>query len=316
MKNFLKTIVVLLGILFVLNLVLDFVFSQFLGRSQNLIYKSWYAIIHNTIDADLLVMGSSRAWVQYDPHIMDSMLSVNSYNLGLNGSNVKRQIVKYEVYKHYQRKKTSCLLVNFDFFGNWSQDKGFEREQYFPYFTNIYMRRLIRQKRQEYFSIGELYVPMYRYYNQGMLTLMETLSGNHDKYKKGCWYKGYYWGNPTEWDGSKLAKIDTVWFKPNQDVVDEFDAFLSEVQKDSIQVIFVCSPIYAEVKERTINLHEYYNFRSHFSKKYNISVLDYSGDAICNDTAFFYNATHLNKTGAELFTTKLCHDLDSLGLLK
>ena len=34
----------------------------------------------------------------------------------------------------------------------------------------------------------------------------------------------------------------------------------------------------------------------------------------CN--ADFWNATHLNKTGAELFTTKLAHDIDSIGWLK
>lgn len=313
MKRFLKTIVVVLGILFVLNVVLDIGFSKSLGRSQNLKYKSWHAIIHDTIDADLLVMGSSRAWVQYDPHIMDSMLRANSYNLGLNGSHVKRQIVKYEVYRHYQRKKPSCLLVNFDFFGNWMQDEGFEREQYFPYFTNIYIRRLIRLKQQENFSIGELYVPMYRYYNHGALTLMEMLFGNRDDE---CWYKGYYWGMSQEWDGTKFAKIDKVKFRPNQDTVDEFDTFLSEVQKDSIQVVFVCSPIYVGVTEKTVNLSEFYDFRNHFSEKYCIPVLDYINDTICYDTAYFYNATHLNKTGAELFTIKLCHDLDSLGLLK
>lgn len=315
MKRFLKTIVVLLGILLVLNVVLDFAFSRFLGRSQNLIYKSWHVIIHDTIDADLLVMGSSRAWVQYDPHVMDSMLSVNSYNLGLIGSHVKRQIVKYEVYRHYQRKRPSCLIINFDYFGNWNQNvnEGFQREQYFPHLTNIYIRRLLRLKRQESFSIGELYVPMYRYYSHGALSLMELPFGNYEKrYNEECWYKGYYWGMPQEWDGTKFAKIDKVEFSPNQDEVDEFDTFLSEVQKDSIQVIFVCSPIYAGVTKKSINLSEYYVFRSHFSEKYNIPVLDYTDDTICYDTTYFYNATHLNKTGAELFTTKLCHDLDSM----
>ena len=178
------------------------------------------------------------------------------------------------------------------------------------------MRRLIRLKRQEHFSLGELYVPMYRYYRQGVVTLMETMSGNHDKYKKECWYKGYYWGMPTEWDGTKLAKVDTVGFRPNPNVVNEFDAFLSEVQNDSIQIIFVCSPIYAGVTERAVNLPEYYDFRRHFSEKYDIPILDYSNDAICYDTAFFYNATHLNKTGAELFTAKLCHDLDSMKIVQ
>ena len=45
-------------------------------------------------------------------------------------------------------------------------------------------------------------------------------------------------------------------------------------------------------------------------------ILNYTYDPISYDTNFFYNATHLNKTGAELFTRKLAHDIDSLQLLK
>ena len=43
----------------------------------------------------------------------------------------------------------------------------------------------------------------------------------------------------------------------------------------------------------------------------NVYVLDYQSWGSEDD---FWNATHLNRMGAELFTTKLAHDIDSLGL--
>ena len=295
-----------------LNVVLDIGFTYFLSHSRGKIYKDWNNIIHDTIDADLLVMGSSRAKRQYDPRIMDSLLSINSYNIGRVGSNVKQQIVKYEVYRHYQRKKPSFLIVNFDCIRIWGRNSRYEREQFFPYITNLYMRKLI--KKNEEFSIGELYVPMYRYYSQGFLWLINSANAKNDEFRE-CWYKGYGYCS-SEWDGTALENIKSKKFNPLQDTVDEFDAFLSELQQDGVKVIFVSPPIYIGVTEKIVNLSEFYDFRKRFSEKYDIPVLDYFYDSISYNTACFHDAWHLNKTGAELFTTKLCHDLDSLGLLK
>jgi hypothetical protein len=41
----------------------------------------------------------------------------------------------------------------------------------------------------------------------------------------------------------------------------------------------------------------------------NVYMLDYQSWGSEDD---FWNATHLNRMGAELFTTKLAHDIDSL----
>lgn len=306
MKRFIKLVTLTIGMLFVLNVVLDYCFTVFLNQSQSELYKEWNRIIHGTIDADLVVIGSSRAWAQYDPHIMDSILLANSYNLGINGGSVNRQIVKYKVFRHYQKKKPSFLIVNFDYWNTWVINR-FQREQYFPYLANVYMRKLIID--QEPFSLMELYLPMYRYYFQGVSKLLREAMEIENT------YKGYH-AHDLEWDGEEFAKVKTVMFESLQNVVDEFDVFLSDLQRDDVKVIFVCSPIYIGVTEMTVNLSEFYDFRKHFSEKYGIPVLDYINDPICTDTTCFYNATHLNKKGAELFTTKLCQDLDSLGILK
>lgn len=309
MKQFLKTILLLTCILLVLNVVLDILFTKALNRSQGIVYREWNNIIHNTVDADLLVVGSSRAWVQYDPYIMDSVLSVNSYNLGLDASHIQRQIVKYEVYRHYQKKKPSILIINFDYWGDW-EINYWQREQFFPYLVYPYIRKAIT--RREPFSKAELYLPMYRYYKQGIASLTKC-TATENKKVKGSWYKGYL-ANELMWDGSRLAEIDTIRFSSLPDVVDEFDEFLAGLQKDGIKVIFVSSPIYIGATERLVNPDDFYAFRDSLSTKYNIPVLDYIYDDICYDTTYFYNATHLNKTGAQKFTMELAHCIDSLGL--
>lgn len=307
MKKFIKSVLLVLCVSLVIDVVLDCCVTRFLNKSQAYPYKLWNDIIHDTIDADLLVLGNSRAKNQYDPHIMDSMLSLNSYNLGLDASPVNRQIVRYKVYRHYQKKKPSYLIVNLDYYGNWKTSR-YRREQYFPYVFKPYMRKLIRN--QEHFGLSELYIPMFRYYSYGILSLLKSGNG---KMKN---YKGYNFRHSAKWDGKKLKEIEIIDFDPLQRSVEEFDSFMLELKRDSVKVIFVCSPIYSGFTERAVNLSEFYEFRKHFSDKYDIPVLDYFYDPICADTNYFSNAMHLNKTGAELFTTKLCHDLDSLGLLE
>ena len=305
MKSFLRNIVLLLGILLLLNFLMDYGLSKYLRKAESVFNKDWKEITIGSLDADLLVMGSSRAQRQYDTRVLDSMLQLNSYNLGQKAAFIDRQMVKYKTYRHFQEKKPRFLIVNFDYNG-WGRSFP-KREQYFPYFTNMYMHKLIRGLGQ--YSVGELYVPMYRYYRQGVDRMIK------DTRDKEFSYKGFH-PNDNAWDGTKLARIKQLRFKYDQSYVDAFDVLLSELQKEDIKVLFVSSPIYAGATERTVNLPEFYDFRNHFSEKYDIPVLDYTHDTLCNDTAYFYNAMHLNKTGAKLFTTKLCHDLDSLGLLK
>ena len=119
-----------------------------------------------------------------------------------------------------------------------------------------------------------------------------------------------------KWDGKEFSKIESISFEPPQNLIEEFDCFLENSKLTGVNIVFVCSPIYIELTEKVNNLSEFYDLLHYYSEKYEIPVLDYIYDTLCYDTAYFYNATHLNKTGAELFTTKLCHDLDSLGILQ
>ena len=92
--------------------------------------------------------------------------------------------------------------------------------------------------------------------------------------------------------------------------------FTRVLKKQNIKVVFVGAPIYIGLINKVDNLPEFFETFESYSNKYQIPILDYTYYYLSYDTAYFYNATHLNKTGAKLFTTKSCHDLDSLGILK
>jgi len=92
-------------------------------------------------------------------------------------------------------------------------------------------------------------------------------------------------------------------------LVDLFDTFLVECKEKEIEVILVYTPEYLEGQSFVKNRTEIITLFENFSEIHKVPFLDYSGNEICTKKEYFYNASHLNKTGAELFTNILINDL-------
>ena len=139
---------------------LDMFMSWRLRTNENRIYAAWNQVYNSDLDYDLVVNGSSRAWTQYSPLILDSILGINSFNLGIDGSAINRQIIKYRKYRDLHGAPL-YLIQNIDL-GTMGYTNGYEREQFFPYF--FYDKDLILEYDQyENFSFMEKYCPCYRY---------------------------------------------------------------------------------------------------------------------------------------------------------
>jgi hypothetical protein len=95
-----------------------------------------------------------------------------------------------------------------------------------------------------------------------------------------------------------------------------FEKFIAECKKQNTKLIFVYAPEYIEGQIFTKNKDQVLSLYSNYSHKYNIPFYDYSNDAISYQKKYFYNTNHLNKTGAELFTTKLIDTLKQSNLIK
>ena len=309
MKKYLLNTLLFAIVCLIFAFVFDTIMSSRLRQNQKRIFANWNQIYNDTTNYDLVINGNSRAWVQYNPFIIDSILHINSYNLGIDGSPINRQIIKYQKYCDLH-KAPKYLIQNIDF-GTMAIRYGYEREQFFPYF--FFDRELVQQiDKYEKFSFMEKYFPCYRYLGYEDV-LIEALF--NDRYYFDFIEKGYT-GQNRKWDGFQLAKQDKVECDCDTDAIKLFEEFLNEVRLEGTKVIFVYAPVYHKVRAKMINEQQMFDMYDSIAKKFDIQILDYKDIPMCYDTTYFYNGTHLNKIGAELFTTKLAHDIDSIGFLK
>lgn len=307
MKKFLMKILFFALVLLSLATILDMAISSSLRNNENRMYAGWNAIYNDTTNYDLVVLGNSRAVVQYDPSILDSVLDINSINLGIDGSAINRQMIKYKKYIDIH-KYPKYVIQNIDF-ATMDTTYGYEREQFFPYF--FYDRDLINDvNKYEKCSFAERWIPCYRYLGYKDVLLEAFFYDNTQHYFEFL-EKGYK-GHELPWDGTALEALDTVVCSCNPYAFKEYTSFLTSVMQNGTEVIFVYAPMYYKVVEKMTNKDEMYYMYQELASQFKIPILDYTDMSICYDTTYFYNGTHLNKIGAEIFTTQLAHDLDSL----
>ena len=289
----------------------EIIITSSLRKSQHYNLLPWNEIYTGNLRYDALINGSSRALAHYDPQILDSILNMNFYNLGMTGSVIERQIFKYNTYCRLNTKP-KLIIQNIDY-STMGLRHGFEREQFFPYFFDKTFRKEISC--WEPFTFFEKYFPLYRYNGSGILMAKWLVLNRTSLGPKMAFTKGYY-GYDDSWDGTVFRKQSEINYNQDTTALRIFDQFLANVQKDGIKVIFVYALIYIGATEKMKNIEGMYQMYDSIARKYNISILDYNDDPISYDTLYFYNAIHMNIKGAKLFSEKLARDIDSLGILK
>lgn len=314
MKKFVKGILVFtLSVLFVAT-ISDFAISKGLKRTERGHFYTMNALMNQTMDADVVILGNSRATGSYNPAVIDTILHLNSRNLGVSGQPFGVSYLRWQLY-HRRNKIPNLLIVNIDFRDLRMVSKGVEKDQYYPYMHDT----LVKPYLDLYgFTWSEKHIPMYRYrgdYKLMALGLCELLHLRHDQ--KGHYYKGYANEN-TKWDGKIMNQIVSkgkIRGECEPQAVQLLEQLLRETQYDGIPVVFVYAPVYKKLKD---NLEEMQTRKTYqdLSEKYNIPLLDFSEIAFCCDTNYFQNGHHLNRKGANLFTEALAYSIDSLGLLK
>ena len=238
------------------------------------------------LDADLIVVGSSQAWCGYD------------------------------TYRRFN-SKPKVILINTVFWSTLgiSAHEQYEREQFFPYINDDTLISLVANDKK--ITWFDRHLPSYRYY--GYREDIEDGIGSFfgkTQFQYGGMHKGFY-GKVDKWNSGPILSKDTLINEPiSQKAVNLLDSFTKTSCEEGIEVVFVKSPMYYPIRAKFANISQIDSLYESISEKYGIPILDYSFSSIAMDSGNFVNPSHLNKRGAELFTTKLCHDLDSIGITK
>lgn len=307
MRRFLVKLGITALFLLAVACALDVVITHNLKHSDARMFHTYNAIYSDTLKCDAVVMGSSRGQVQYDVRILDSIAGINCYNLGVDGRCIDAEVVIYNTYRQHA-SKPRLIIQNIDW-GTLQMSNGYEREQYLPYLNKDDLYELTRKS--EKFSWADRWLPLKRYAGYHNV-IFEGLGLSAKMARPNNIYKGYIAVDET-WNGIAFDKIDTIGFESDPEAVAIFDHYLAQCRKECVQVVMVFAPFYIGATHK-MGLAEDSMFALYqsFADKYNYPILNYTHDSICYDTQNFYNASHLNRHGAKLFSSKLAKDLIKL----
>jgi hypothetical protein len=87
--------------------------------------------------------------------------------------------------------------------------------------------------------------------------------------------------------------------------------WVGECRKAGTALTFVYCPEHVLGQRYVSNRSEILEVFRTVAQQNEIRFLDYSNMAICQDTSYFYNASHLNRQGSLIFSAQLAHDLQS-----
>ncbi len=313
MNKFLIKIILFSLIIFGLAYTVDSVISKGLQKTDLRVYQAWNDIYASNIKSNAIILGSSRAWCQYSPKILDSIMGLDFYNLGIDGHTIDYQLLRYNTYRRYC-PKPKYIIHNVEFSTLSITNSGYEREQFFPYvFDDSLINEVSKVKN---ITFIDKHIPLIRYFGYRSLFELGVKSYFGKKhFFDGGLVKGYR-GNKYNWNGSELNKIKTIKFERDSIAIKLFDNYLEKTKSEGIKIILVFAPIYIEGAKKIVDYNGMYSLYKNLADKYNFLLLDYTNDSISYDKSNFYNATHMNQKGAEIFSKKLANDIKAMSYFK
>jgi hypothetical protein len=183
---------------------------------------------------------------------------------------------------------------------------------YQQFLPSLLWNNNIREHTSSYIGFTHLdyYIPLYRYSNENRSLIAAFKSFINYSYipSRTNGYRGLKmdWNNDL---AKARAKTNYIEIKIDTLIVKSFEKFINECISQKINLTLTYTPEYIEGQQFVENRKEIIDKYQYFANKYNLQFLDYSANEICMQRDLFYNASHLNKKGAEIFTKKLIKDV-------
>lgn len=299
MKKFLVRIIVF----FVAIALIDIIF----GVSCDYMYehsksgdshKINYAI--RECNADILIMGSSRANHHYNPQIISDSLGLSCYNLGIDGSGAilmdgfyrlitQRYVPKFIIYE---------LTPSFDLY-KYAGDANNTR--YLTQLKPYYRERCLKQLFDDVDGREriKLFSGLYRY-NTTCLNLFRSFIGSSTT--EGNGYLPLK-GEMKDYKPSEVAEDNTI----DTLKVNYFRQFIRDCKESGTKLLFVMSPRFGATT--SIEYQPLFDI----CKQEGCEVLDYYCNPLFVETnKYFKDSFHMNCDGADAFTASVAHKIKQL----
>lgn len=272
-------------------------------------YSVWNDIYSKNIDAEVLIIGSSRAWVHVDPAIISSKLGSTCYNLGLDGNYFAMQKLRLEEYLR-NNKIPELIVFSLDHNTFKRSTKYYAPEQILPF--ALLNNRLHKHRSMLSLSTTDLIFPGYRY--RGKKDLTERTFSRFLRPKSFPKRESGYWNPNHEWNPNieYAQALQPNEFIPDTILFHQFKSLIKQLQNDDIDILLMYTPEYEIGGNFLANRMTIQSTYDSLSMELSIPYKQYTELEMCRDTQYFYNVTHLNKKGATKFSSILAEDITKI----
>lgn len=269
----------------------------------------------DTMDADVLILGDSRAKSGLIPEELSDDDSLTIYNMAIGGATPIEMYYSLSHYLESHNAPDKILMIyapyHFIYMDNWGQTMSFNylslRE-----FAEVYFNAIRLDELEDLSAGSMLDIIAYKLHlpNKYMASLYEAASGeryksNVQKYSEICDNLGY-----TEFgtnDGDDGLNYDTHydWFDDSKLVDYYYEKILELCSANNIDFIYIQSPINEASSQ--INRSEYLAGYNKILKNLTTSHgYSYKKEQLpVYDNKYFGDANHLNREGATKFTAEI-----------
>lgn len=275
--------------------------------SEKMYYKSKYGIFHRQIycltesQDEFMILGSSRAAHHYVPQIFEDSLGMSCYNAGSDGMCI---------YYHYgilaSRIQRGCppKMVILEVIGTdaevsqgatFSLDAALDR--YAPHygeFAEIDSLFAFNGWKERF----KLMSKTYRYNSK----LVQTIKCNYIPWPEDRGYEALT-GMMQVAEGVKAADV-LATTTSEEPIIEErkllyLQKFIADCKANNIQLVMCYSPYYGQSVPKSIRIIE------GMAKKNDVPFMNYGDDVRFQNPEYFQDASHLNDTGARVYSKEI-----------
>ncbi len=304
-KRFLKNLLLVIVILFVIDRGIGYLLGYFFEKQPNGIGDTsvtTYAVEKSK--EDVLIFGTSRASHHYDSRIISDTLGLSTFNCGRNGTNIiyHAAILPVMLERHTPKFVILDVTVN-----ELSKESTVSNDalttMLLPYMNKHKEIEEIIKKIDPFQAYKAKISKIYPY---NSLPMSIILPYAHFGYKN---INGY---QPLR--GSKVTGTYRIVKDEGLNVYakERLIFFINEVRSRGIPLIAVLSPLYTPSYKETTSIIEI----KKILKDYNMQLWDYSTNPAFIHPQLFYDNSHMNKDGATLFSDSIASRIKAIYLTK
>lgn len=272
-------------------------------------------ICAHTNEPDIAIFGSSVGEVGVNASLIAQKTKQSVYNYSLDGT----PFIQYQGLLdefNQNNKNTSTVILTETYFSLSDIKAIAEIERYIPNISNDNVYRSLH-KIQPDLTWKCRYIPFYKYIAVSHTYYMNAFYGYKSILKNTKEVDSLFGYTPVfrGWEADQDELIKNT--KPFKIIIDttifnNYEKSIWRLKANKRNVIIILTPTYSKISKQITDFTPLREALKTVARKTQVQFWDYTRSELCDDKSFFYNSTHLNSKGSDIFSTSLADKINLL----